>query len=504
MSRKNTFKKLVLLALVVLIILSLTSIVISQLNPTATTDKTVYLLGETVTITLTNAQNSELEIRSEQTNFKFFGTPESTIEFTPETAGNYGVILNEVTVAEFRVEEQAEIQLTKVVKEPDPTITFTSSKQEPPITLTTTAIDDTWWNDNYNHRAEINITNTDPSNPIKLGHTINVSIDAETLANNSKLLTSCDDLRVAWYNSTWQELDRVISYCNTTNTEVEFMIQENISANVSNVNYYLYYGYNGATSPPENKSKVYYLWEDFEDQSHEFTDGPLNPTINAISNKSSNYGLEGDGLAGYARAVKPDTIPEGLLIEGWVYSGYAGDNADLPGLEFGMQSSGDQRNGYQVILDWRSGSGGTSDMQIRENYNSGSPLDTSTENTVVADTWYYIMAYWKENGDINATIYDENMNYYGSLNANDATYTKGYYGVGAYRDGFWDDVKLTFYKTSAPISTLGGEKVNNPLSVGLIPENNSVIDSTEVNLTCNASTQYELNNVTLYINASGT
>lgn len=345
-----------------------------------------------------------------------------------------------------------------------------------------------WWNPNWIYRDEINITNL---GDIPANYTLNFTINTLNLTEENKLLSNGNDLRIVWWNGTQNiELDRINnSAFNSSITDISFKIQKKINSTFRNETYFVYYGNNLASLPPKNKSKVFYYWEDFEDQSHELTNGPLLPTINANSKKNGNYGLEGDGLAGYRRAVKPDNIPRGIQIEGWVYSGYAGDNADLPGLTFGMQPTGDQKNGYQVLLDWRSTSGGSADMQIRENWGSGTPLDTSVENTVFADRWYYMKVLWKNNGDINATIYDSNMNYYGKLSANDPSYTSGYFGVGAYRDGFWDDLMLKLYLSSSPKVSLFGEEILGPRISNVNLNSSNIERYGKVNISANITSE---------------
>ncbi|MBN2457626.1 DUF1080 domain-containing protein [Candidatus Woesearchaeota archaeon] len=317
-----------------------------------------------------------------------------------------------------------------------------------------------WWNSSYLYRSRLNISSS--GTEIPKDYTINIIFNTSGPVIAGKMKADGSDLMVVYWNSSANIMLDRINHTGFNSTETEIMFR--ISSNISDFddNYYLYYGNPAAADPPENMSEIYYHWEDFEDQTHDFTNGPLNPVVNMASARNGNYGLEGDGLAGYSRAVKPEYLAAGMTIEAWVYSGYAGDNADLPGIAFGMQSSGDQRYGYQVVLDWRSGTGGTSDMQIRENYNSATPLDTSTENTVTADTWYYISATWKGDGDIEATIYDSDMDHFGSLNTNDGTYTSGYYGVVAYRDGFWDDVLVKLYIKDEPAVSVLAEEAQGP------------------------------------------
>lgn len=357
-----------------------------------------------------------------------------------------------------------------------------------------------WWSQDYQARMQINITPT--THNITKGYTLNVSVNTSYLISSGKMLANGSDLRIVYWNGTTNiELDRInATSFNTTSTIIEFKSQENITN--STQTYLMYYDNNNAGTPPENKSNIYYLWEDFEDQTHPFTDGSLNPVVNTNSKKNGAYGLEGDGLAGYRREVKAENLSRGMSIEGWVYSGYAGDNADLPGLEFGAQTTG-ELNGYQVVLDWRSATGGSADMQIRKNYASSSPLATSTEGTTIADRWYYIVAYWKSNGDINVTVYDANRNYFGSMNINDNSYTTGYYGVGAYRDGFWDDIKVKLNHLGAPTITLGTEEQGGPQITNMTISSNDIHINETVNISADVSSQKGISSVSLIITTPG-
>jgi hypothetical protein len=351
------------------------------------------------------------------------------------------------------------------------------------LTSTASAATADWWDYDWQYRQKINITQNDA---IPNNYTIEISLNTSLLVEEGKLLANGSDLRVVYYNgSDNTEIDRFNTTAfNNSKTKVRFKIN-----NKSNSEYFIYYANPLAGAAPQDRTKIYYYFEDFEDQAHELTNGPLAPTVNTGSKKNGNYGLEGDGVAGYRRAVKPEVLPRGYILEGWVYSGYAGDNADLPGLAFGMQPSGDQKNGYQVVLDWRSTSGGSADMQIRENYGSGSPLATSTANTVTADTWYYIKVIWRNNGQINATIYNSAMTVWGTLLATDPSYSSGYYGVAAYRDGFWDDVTLRLFIDNAPIIFLETEEAGGPI-ISQPEVNASTIDRNEfIEISANITTE---------------
>ncbi len=350
-----------------------------------------------------------------------------------------------------------------------------------------------WWNNSYRYRQNLNIT---PNENLSTGYTMTISMNTSGLVSENKSLTNGDDIRIVFWNGTLNtEIDRInTSAFNSEQTNISFKLLEDIDN--TSFKYYIYYGYDSAGSPPTNKSNIYYLWEDFEDQTSEFTNGALNPTTSPSFAKNGNYGLGGDGQGQYRRAVKPENLPPGMSIEGWVYSGYSGDNADLPGLEFGMQAS--EKNGYQVILDWRSESSGLADMQIRLNYQSSSPLATSTANTVFDDTWYYIKTVWSKNGDINATVYDSSMNVHGTLYANDNTYTTGYYGISAYKDGLWDDILVKLVNTP-PIVEFTDEETLGPVIKNENTSSEFVYRNETIKITVNITSETSLSSVWINI-----
>ncbi len=355
-----------------------------------------------------------------------------------------------------------------------------------------------WWDDTWGFRKRLNITNNVAS-VLREGYSINLTLDTNQLVETNKLLANCSDLRIVWWNGTDHvELDRVNeTACNTSATQIWFRLQENISASGWNASYYMYYDNPSADSPPDNKSNVYYLWEDFEDQSHPFTNGNLNPSVTTGAKKNGNYGLYGNGAAGYRRAVKPENLQRGMMIEGWVWSGPGTANADLPGLLFGMVPA-TERNGYQMEIDWRNS--GTS--QIRLNWNSGSPLDTCLD--VDTDTWYYLRTAWDESGNIDGTIFNEDGSVFDTLSASDSTYTSGYYGPGAYREGRWDDILVRLYFSQEPTVALGSQEANK-IAVTLVSPSPGYTTNQPITFNCSAITGSgkELENISLYGNWSG-
>lgn len=306
-----------------------------------------------------------------------------------------------------------------------------------------------WWNSTWAYKRLLNVSNN-YAGDILTGYSVTFTIDTQSLISAGKMRSDCGDLRLVWYYGSEEfvlDTDNVTA-CNTTATTYWFMLQQDLVENENDAaTYSVYYGNPFATALSVNKSNIYYLWEDFEDQAHPFTDGSMTINVNESAAKNGNYGLEGYGAGGYRRAVVPENLTRGFIIEGWVNSKSAGGNADLPGLEVGM-SSVTERNGYEGILDWRSGTGTTADMQIRENY--ATAIASSTENTVATNTWYYMRLSWSETGDLVLSVWNESLSLWGVSSVTDPSYTTGYYGLGAYKYGAWDDIKVRLYVSNEP------------------------------------------------------
>jgi len=120
-----------------------------------------------------------------------------------------------------------------------------------------------WWDLNYLYRKRISITNNNATVSIPAQFTINFTIDTQQMINDGKLQDNGDDFRIVWWNlssSSWLELDRLnTTNFNTASTTIKFRTQDSIAAGGSDANYYIYYGYSGATNPPANGSNVYFF-----------------------------------------------------------------------------------------------------------------------------------------------------------------------------------------------------------------------------------------------------
>jgi hypothetical protein len=123
----------------------------------------------------------------------------------------------------------------------------------------------TWWNNNYLYYKQITVSGGSATVPT--AYTISLTFGHAALVTAGKSLSSGDDIRVVYWNgSSNVELDRMIddeSSWNNASTMIRFKTQAAINAGASDNNYYLYYGYSSATSPPTNWANVWFLWDDF-------------------------------------------------------------------------------------------------------------------------------------------------------------------------------------------------------------------------------------------------
>ena len=122
-----------------------------------------------------------------------------------------------------------------------------------------------WWNSNYAYRRKV-IVNNNVASTLSAGYSVLLTLDTASLVSAGKMLSTGYDLRILYWNgssSSWLELDRVVEDMNTMSTTVWFKTQVSIGASGSDSNYYMYYGFSNAGSPPTDKNKVYSFYDDF-------------------------------------------------------------------------------------------------------------------------------------------------------------------------------------------------------------------------------------------------
>ncbi len=129
-----------------------------------------------------------------------------------------------------------------------------------------------WWNSSWQYRQKINVTNNAGS-ILEQNYTANMTANFTQLILNNNMSANGNDTRIVWYNSISVqniELDRINTtpfYSNGSLTVLWFRLQQNVSSNASDTNYYLYYGNPSAGAAPANRSNVYVFYDDLTSSS---------------------------------------------------------------------------------------------------------------------------------------------------------------------------------------------------------------------------------------------
>jgi hypothetical protein len=118
-----------------------------------------------------------------------------------------------------------------------------------------------WWDPDYAYQRQLTIDAAVYGYSVKL-----VLTGAEAADIYNKSLSSGDDFRVTWYDSSvWTDLDRELESFTSSNITVWFRIQEPAGWAGGLSNYYLYYGNSTPAAVKADKSLIYDLWDDFDD-----------------------------------------------------------------------------------------------------------------------------------------------------------------------------------------------------------------------------------------------
>lgn len=124
-----------------------------------------------------------------------------------------------------------------------------------------------WWNTQFLYRRRITIINN-ATLTLEKNYTVCVTLDTASLVSAGKMLSDGSDLRIVYLSGdNWIELDREVIHMNTTTTQIWFATQTPIEPSQSDENYYIYYGNPSAVNPPEDKNRIYLLWDDFSGTS---------------------------------------------------------------------------------------------------------------------------------------------------------------------------------------------------------------------------------------------
>ncbi len=140
-----------------------------------------------------------------------------------------------------------------------------------------------WWDAAYEYRLNIALT---AEENLTAGTPANLTVDHAGLVTADKSLASGDDLRVVhWTGSAWEEVNRslhVASAWNSSSTTVWFRLRADLTADVEDEAYYLYYGNPNATSPDHPPQAGSYL-RSLQTGTADLGTNPRTVTLSAVN-----------------------------------------------------------------------------------------------------------------------------------------------------------------------------------------------------------------------------
>jgi len=210
--------------------------------------------------------------------------------------------------------------------------------------------------------------------------------------------------------------------------------------------FYVYYG-NSSVSTTGNASRVFDIWEDFEDSTTIFDSeggtGISTSRTDAYDTMIGSYAHKNND-AGQAYKIQLDTsvsYNSSFFVASWVKNlGGSGNELLGPGISlFGAPTESD---GYQSIIDCRSNE---KNPQLRKQWDYGSRVMGDTIGTI--DQWYYVSIY-VDTANVYATLYtiDDYFNHTITDQAimSDSSYRNGYVGIASYNkeSSLWDGYRV--------------------------------------------------------------
>jgi hypothetical protein len=346
--------------------------------------------------------------------------------------------------------------------------------------LTIIAVTD--WDD-YLYSEQLTVT-TGPTAPDKRynGYTVRLaSFDTSTLISEGKMQSDCSDLRVVKDNGgSLVEVDRHLIDCNTTASDIRFMLQADIADSSTDTSYYLYYGNPSAGAPnPVTTTNVYRWYDDAStNRLASYTRGRIDAwhgtgwDNNMNWNASGYYSFSnGDNFtSGYRIAVDerdalieaefyhtgcfPNNMTSGVMLRGIIGSGSGGSE------------SSDHYYATNRGHNSRCGGGYSDDGDIVKSSRTTTAVDGSDLPSIVENQWRKMaLSAWGVNAT-NLNFWDSNTGW-SALGWPDAgalhisgTDTSDYEGRGfaaimlAQDQGRWRNMVVRRYVETEPVVTI--------------------------------------------------
>lgn len=277
----------------------------------------------------------------------------------------------------------------------------------------------TWWNSTWVYKRPVIVENANATDILYANWTVNISIDT---SDGARFQVNCSDLRITYGDSV--ELDRNITGCGLTDTQVWFSLQKDIAVSSNDTNYQVYYGNPAATKGPTDELKVFLIprWQEpyipiaafanyagvkyLNDSSPQENNGTEvtaggKQSVDCLFGKCVNFSASGN----YDYQIPLDSS----------FDTGTGNFA----MAFWMLYNGGTWNGQDAVFDWRGGGeqGGVLMMYPESRFyflldgpNGGNIL-CNPAATFQKGAWYHVVAVGNESA---CTIYLNGVNIAGA------------------------------------------------------------------------------------------
>jgi len=312
-----------------------------------------------------------------------------------------------------------------------------------------------WWNSTWDYSKVITIENINATEILYANWTINISIDT---TDSSRFQVDCDDIRIVYNDLV--ELDRNITDCNTTNTQIWFALQKDIAVSSNDTDYKVYYGNSEATVAPSSDWKTFLIpaWKEayipiamFANYGDVMYLNDSSPQENNATELSSGNKQSVDCLFGKCVNFSASTATATSYVI--PYDSSFDTGTGWFAISMWLKYEGAENNGQEMIIDWRGVSTGEKggflhiNTQLKVGFahdGSGSGACYVTSDTpITRDEWYHVVAMGDEsnckvyiNGILNGT---SSCDAQGDLfPASDNHIHVGGRYDGAWGGGYWD------------------------------------------------------------------
>ena len=320
-----------------------------------------------------------------------------------------------------------------------------------------------WWNDGWNYRKAISISNTSGSNLTDFQ--ISVSIGTSALIASGKMQSDCDDIRVTDINGNlvpyWIETNG-LNACNQANSVIWV---KTTSLPTSDSTLYLYYG-NPSAENTSNGNNVFIFFDDFNNSNIDTNKWKVSGSMLSISGNR----LRADRANGTGSLFSKNTFPRPFVLDYDFYptqypSGWEGSY-------HGTISFGTYNTSYQTEHAWiPHGGGGNSYCGLCDDggcYHGSIVNPLSVGNTLYKESMQIqslisgpqgVIVYSNRRDD-NTGSQASGTAYTAATTGNDPLYIGvNEYGGNITDDFEWDNWRVRKYTSIEPTITLQSEEV---------------------------------------------